>query len=587
MKKQKRPLPDSRFVSPVAAAEPTRRRTATAGFAWKWWHGALLLGALLLLMYEVYAPALRGPMVFDDGYLVPGFTARSLPEMLRGLRPATYASLYFNYRASGLESTFPYHLLNLLFHTAAGLVVFFLIRRLLLLAGSKPDAVWLTAAFAAGLFLLHPLQTEGVAYITSRSEVLSVFFAYAAIAVFLGQQPEGISGARALAVLFLFGLACLSKEHAAALPAAIVVANYYWFPGFSFSGLKRNWRLYAPMALGAVAGGIFVLKVLLAADTAGFGMKDLPWHHYFWTQCRAIWSYLRLFLLPLGQSVDHDFAISRGPFDHLAIAGLAALLALAAAAWVYRRRFPLASFGVLLFLILIAPTSSFVPIRDLLVERRFYLPSIGAILVVVEFVRRWNASRVARIAAFGGILATLAVMSYSRNAVWASELALWKDALDVYPAKARPNEQYGFALYQLGRCQESLPYFQKATQLSPQVVQAWVNRANAEDCAGQTEQAVGSTLQAVPLDKTGNALAALAMFYGKLGRNQEAMAAAEKAIALDPGHDMAFLYRGNLHRLNGDLAKAAADYRQALALNPQNEVARQSLNAVESDANRR
>ncbi|HBY61701.1 MAG TPA: hypothetical protein DEH78_17910 [Solibacterales bacterium] len=582
MRNQKRQPADNRFGS---GAPPAPRRKGP-GFVWKRWHSALLIAGLVLLMLEVYSPALRGPMVFDDGYLVPGFTTRTLPAMFTGLRPLTYASLYFNNAQSGLE-TYSYHLWNVLLHVAAGLVAFRIVRRLLVLAGPSAAPAWLVAAFSAGVFLLHPLQTEGVAYITSRSEVLSVFFAYAALAAFLKQEEAGISLARSLGVLFLFGLGFLSKEHAAVLPAALIAANYYWFPGFSFAGFRRNWRLYVLMAIGAAAGGALVLRVLLAADTAGFGLKDLPWHHYFWTQCRAIWVYLRLFVVPVGQSVDHEFALSRGPFDHLAALALLALIALAAAAWIYRRRFPLASFGIFLFLILVAPTSSVVPIRDLLVERRFYLPSIGAILVAAEFVRRWRGSLPAQIAVLGGVLVFLGVAAHSRNAVWGSDLALWQDALAQAPQKARPNEQVAFALYQLGQCKESLPYFEKAVQMNPQGVTAMVNWSSALDCAGSTEAALPVALKAAAIDQTGNSFASLSVLYGKLGRTEEALKAADRSIAIDPGNDTAFFNRGNIHRLANQPEKAAADYRRALEINPRNEAAQQGLSALAGDANRR
>ena len=80
----------------------------------------------------------------------------------------------------------------------------------------------------------------------------------------------------------------------------------------------------------------------MTAETAGFGMKDLSWYQYFFTQCRALFVYLGMFLLPVNLTADWDFAISRNVLDHGALVGLLILVALIAAAWRYRRRFPLA-----------------------------------------------------------------------------------------------------------------------------------------------------------------------------------------------------------------------------------------------------
>ena len=102
---------------------------------------------------------------------------------------------------------------------------------------------------------------------------------------------------------------------------------------------------------------------------------------------------MRLFVVPIGQNLDPQVDISRTILDHGAIIGLAALLAVSVLAWIYRRRFPLASYGWFVFLILLAPTSSFVPIRDPMAERRLYLPFIGLLFITVEFLRRWKTTR--------------------------------------------------------------------------------------------------------------------------------------------------------------------------------------------------
>jgi hypothetical protein len=152
--------------------------------------------------------------------------------------------------------------------------------------------------------------------------------------------------------------------------------------------LRKNGFLYGLLALAGAAGGVVVWKILTAANTAGFHMADLSPASYFFTQCRVIWIYIRMFFLPFGQNVDPDIPISTGVMDHGAIFGLIALLALAAAAWIYRKRWPLASFGVFVFLLLIAPTASVIPIRDVFAERRVYLPFLGLIFIALELLRR-------------------------------------------------------------------------------------------------------------------------------------------------------------------------------------------------------
>src|SRR5262249_22694819 len=143
-------------------------------------------------------------------------------------------------------------------------------------------------------------------------------------------------------VLALFILAMATKENTVTLPALLLLTGYFWNPGFSFEGIRRNCRLYAPMAAGCGLGAVEVFRVLGRADSAGFQMKDLPWYEYLFTQFRAFFLYLRLFLLPYGQTIDYDYPISHSILDHGSLIGLIGILALVAAAIYYRRRYPLA-----------------------------------------------------------------------------------------------------------------------------------------------------------------------------------------------------------------------------------------------------
>ena len=106
--------------------------------------------------------------------------------------------------------------------------------------------------FAGALFLVHPVQTESVAYVASRSEVLSVLFYYAAFCVFLYRRTEIITWTRALFITVLFGAALASKQHTLTLPVLLLLTDLYWRRG----GLRAHGRLYAILgAAGAGPGG--------------------------------------------------------------------------------------------------------------------------------------------------------------------------------------------------------------------------------------------------------------------------------------------------------------------------------------------
>lgn len=574
MKKQKRP---EHNAAAVKTAEPWRPKP---------WHYLAAAFAALLVLLELYGPALSGPFVFDDEYLpfaLPGFDQRPFVSLLTGLRPVLLISYWLNHKMSAMQP-YSYHLINVLLHMISGLLVFSVADTLLRRFETDVTRRLMLAGFAAGLFLLHPLQTESVAYVASRSETLSILFAYGAVALFLGQGEKGLGWSRAAAVLVLFGLACLTKEHAAVLPAVMLLADYYWHPGFSLEGIKRNWRLYAPLALGAAGAGRFVYNVLRLSDTAGFDVKGLAWYEYFFTQWRATPAYLRLFLAPFGQNVDHDFAMSRTPLEHGAVLGLVILLGLAAAAVVLRKRYPLTSFGMLVFFVLIAPTSSIVPIRDLFVERRFYLPSIGAVLVAADLFRIWPTKKSTLFATIAGVLTVCSVLTWQRNQVWGSAEALWSDAVAKSPNLMRPHSQLGLVFYNAGRCTDAEREFSRALEISPTEYRSLVDYGLTLDCLNRPDDALRAFQKAASVKRQGYPYALIGMIYGKQGKREEAMQAIEQALKIEPNNDMAYLYRGNLHFIANEAAQAKADYELALHYNPRNEVARTALQRIQRTA---
>jgi Flp pilus assembly protein TadD len=571
-------------VGKGAAATPKdKAQPARAEPKLKAWH--VLAGVLLaaVVAFEVYQPAINGPFLFDDNYLPfthPDYKDYPLRAWLIGARPMLMLTYWVNYQSAGAEP-YSYHLLNLLFHLGSSILVFFIVRKLLEWTGTGSWPREPVAAFAGGLFLLHPLNTEAVAYVASRSENLSVFLFYAAFAVFLYRRSAAISFPRAAAVLALFGAAVTSKEHTAVLPALLLLTDYYWNPGFSFRGIARNWRLYIPIAAAGAAGGAFIWRILGESDTAGFAVEGLPWYQYFFTQCKAIWIYVRMFVFPYGQNVDHDFPMAASLTDPGAIAGLVGLVAVAGAAWWYRRRYPLISFGIFVFLLLLAPTSSFVPIKDALVERRAYLPAIGLLLVAAGLLRRWKASRATLAGALTAGLVVAGVLGYQRNLAWAGPVALWEDAVAKSPGNARARFQLAFAYFDAQRCSDAVAEYANTAALKEPDYDLLVDWALACDCAGRPADALAKLEQAAAQEKTAHVYSLIGMMHGKQGQREEALAALATAEKIRPRFAMTYVYRGNVYATAGEDARAAAEYRRAIKLNPSLEVAHRGLQAAE------
>ena len=560
---------------PAGRGSKTEQPASARSKLWPYVAFALTLAA----GFVVYGPSLDGSFLFDDSYLpfnVPNFPVNSLRAWVTGVRPLLMFSYFVNYQLSGLQ-TFWWHAFNVVFHAINSALVFLIMRKVLGFAGIEKRKGMLFASFAAGLFLLHPVQTESVAYIASRSENLSVLFFFGAFTVFLYRRSAAISWRDATAVLLLFAAAVATKEHTVALPALLLLTDYFWNPGFSLAGIRRNWRVYAPLTVLGAAGVAFAWQALRGAGSAGFGIKDFTWYQYFFTQCRAFWVYIRLFLFPAGQNVDYDFPISRSILEHGAIFGLIAILVAAGVAFYYRRRYPVAAYGFFVFAILMAPTSSFIPIKDPLVERRLYLSMIGLLLIAMEFLARLKLRRNSLVWALAAVLLIAAVLTYQRSIVFTSPLALWQDAVEGSPRKVRPQFQLAHAYYQEGRCDKAADRYAIAAQLAPPDDSLLIDWALAYDCLNKPNEALGKLNQAAAMRPTAHVYSQIGMIYAKQGRRPEALQALESARRLNPNFDLTYLYRGGLRQSAGDLAGAAEDYRRAVAINPSNQPARQAL----------
>lgn len=570
MKKLKR---QRQAEAPAPSPAPVKK----AVLWWPWVAGLLAL----VLAFVIFGPALNGPFVLDDLYLPyanPQLRGLSFVRWITDPRPVLMASFWLNHYFGG-DAPDAFHQTNVFLHVIVAGLAALIAMRLVEWAGAPQakTARPTLGLFAGALFLVHPMQTESVAYVASRSDVLSTLFYYAAYCVFLYRRTESITIPRALAVLALFAAALGSKQHTLTLPLLMLLTDLFWSQG----SVKANRLLYGMMAALGVAGGIYILRTLFGANTAGFNVAGLTPLNYFATECRVVWDYVRLFVLPIGQNADPDVAISHSLFEPGPILGLIAGLAVAGTAWVYRKRFPLASFGIFAFLLLIAPTSSFIPIQDVLQERRLYLPFIGLALICLEFLRRLDLKQRAMIEA--PVLIVLMILTYQRSAVWGSSMALWQDTVKKSPKKVRPRFQLAEAYYDQRKYAEAAQNYEIASHLAPPDYRLLVNYGLALDQSGKHAEALQKLQQAATMERDPEVWTLIAQVYGEQQKTTEALTALNTAEAIDPNFEMTYAVRGNVYESAGDLKDAADQYQRALKIDPYNDAVRGAVSRVQRE----
>jgi Flp pilus assembly protein TadD len=466
------------------------------------WRIAAVLAMVLVATAAAYWPALRGDFVFDDQTsVVEQVALKDLPSYLRSTfwpalmeggikRPVTDLTFAVDYALSGFD-TFSYHLGSLAIHLLAVLLVYSFTREILSRAGWRtPSQV---ALVVAGVFALHPLQSQAVAYIAQRSESLASLFYLAALLLLLRSEgrpgsPSGLALYLAATGAFMAGLG--TKLVIITLPAAYL-GIHLWFPSQP-PGLerRREWLRAGVRVLPwlAVAAAFVVLTLRGIEDRRdiGFAIPTLPPGTYLVTQFGVLLRYLGLILYPARQSVDHDVAIA-DLGDPATLAAAAALLALVGGGLYLWRRAErghltgdaaavarVTSFGVLWFFLLLAPSSSIVPVIDVMMEHRVYLASWGILVGVAVCaslaIGRLLPSRGAAafaVAATASIWISLGAALHARASVWGSALALWSDVVEKSPAKARGWVNLGVAQLARGDVASAEATQQRALRLAP------------------------------------------------------------------------------------------------------------------------
>ncbi len=543
--------------------------------------------ALVVLGFAIYWRSLWGPFLFDDtDILEAGGSVRgqNWGLLLTSPRLLLILSYALHYWFAGGFNPLHFHVVNVLLHVANALILWQLLKRVSAAVGRL--AVW----FLPLLFLTSPVETESVAYISSRSEVLAATFYLLALLVFVSSWREQRPWTTALLIAFLFGCSVTSKQHGLTLPGALLLVDYFFLARRDWRQMKRNWRVYAVLGAVMVAGAWLVVVPVLRAPTAGFGLRITP-QVYLFTQFRMYFLYLRLLAVPFPLNADYDIARSYSLLDHGSWLALAGTLLLLGAAFHWRSRFPAASFGVLFYFLALFPTSSFYPLVDFAAERRLYLPSIGFFLAALTLLEsRWPGRR-GLTAALAGVVVVYAAGTHERNRVWQDPLALWLDTSEKSPGKWRVWTWLGREYSLRKQFTQATAAYQRAAELvRPQTAEhaevlsslgsTYANRGLYAEAAGIYRQA----LEFAP--GVYNLWTNLAIAELRLGR-ADGWKHFEKAMSINGLAWEPHFGRGNIYYQIGCYDQAIQDYQRVLQLLPEHPDARYNLEVARNTRQRR
>ena len=558
------------------------------------WGGLSTLAALALLALAAlvtYHNSLDGPFIFDDEpSIVRNSDIRHLATTLRENqnvgatlvgRPILRLSLWVNYQLGGLEVR-GYHALNLGLHLLTACVLWRLLQRIL----ESPRLKDRYAKAAPGLaltisliWMVHPLQTESVTYVVQRAEILGGLFYL--LTLYSVARGAGASGEAISPWFFAAGISCLlgiaSKETVATAPLlALALDRIFFAPSW-----RRLWQARKLLYLALFSTWI-PLAVLMRvssnrAGSAGLGL-GIPWWEYALTQPYYLCRYLALAIWPRALVLDYGTYLAQTMGEVAPYAAIVLLLfgLTLVALW----RAPAFGFCGLWFFLILAPTSSVVPlVTQTGAEHRMYLPLVGLIAPIVlggyvlwqrVVTRLPKALRAGPVLVVGLVVTALGARTVARNEEYRSEVSLWQTVVDRRPNNPRAPLSLGNAILRTaGPIPAAIAQFEEALRLKPDYGEAHNDLGTALASAGRISEAIAQFEETVRLEPdyvvARNNLG-VALF--RAGRIPEAIAQFEEALRRRPDYAEAHDNLGSVLASAGRISEAIVQFEEALRLKP-------------------
>jgi tetratricopeptide (TPR) repeat protein len=464
---------------------------------------ALPLLIIALITLAAYSNSFNTPFVFDDTFRIERNAALHSGDFKRLLAPRVliYTTLYANFKAGGLDTT-PYHITNLAIHILAAWFLFGIITNTLGKSRKYQPNATCIALIASCLWAVHPLQTESVTYIIQRCESLTglcmLLTLYCATRIHSSAYPHRWQ----IATVAAAALSMTTKEISIITPLLILLYEYAFRRQHD---LKMNRGYYLALLLTpAVLVGLALLAPPdYGGDTAGFGFQAITPYHYALTQFRCVAYYLRLALYPSPLCIDLAWPVTEKLTDVIPHIMLMALLVTGSIYLLIRK--PNYGFWAVWIFFLLSPSSSIMPIADVAVEHRMYLPLAG--ICVMAALLLFNCSeplsrsqrRITRTTLSIAVIALLGLMTYDRNCDYASGEAIWINCIQASPNNARAYLNIGQAQTAKGDYATAIPYFEKAATLDKSDPRARYNLGLSHIITGNIDAGIAICHEAIPL----------------------------------------------------------------------------------------
>ncbi len=477
--------------------------------------------------------------VYENPVVAKGLTLKGAVwaltfEGIGHWHPLTWLTHMADCQAYGLWAG-GHHLTNVALHAAAAVLLFLALREM-------TGSLW-RSAFVAGVFAIHPLRVESVAWISERKDVLSgVFFMLTLWAY--ARYVRRPSRWRYAAVAVWYGLGLLCKNTLVTLPFVLLLLDWWPLHRVKLDGADGGrlaalfWGLVKEkMPLFLLSAGSCVVTVLVPEKL--LDSERLPFLERMGNALVSYGVYLRQMVFPAGLANPYLNPPNGLPFWKAALA-FVLLAAISISVLACRKRRPYLLVGWLWYLGMLVPTIGFMQISYYVhADRYTYLPGIGLVLAGTWAVGDWSAGWKHRRAVLGGLMAAvigaLMVCAWKQTGYWKNGETWWTHALSCTTGNYMAHNNLGILLLETRRVDEAATHFQSALQIKPDYVEAHYN--------------LGVTLD-------------------QKGRVDEAITHFQKALEIEPDNSKAHLNLGNALQQKGRADEAIAHYQKALQIKP-------------------
>ncbi|MFH1247524.1 MAG: tetratricopeptide repeat protein [Candidatus Omnitrophota bacterium] len=433
----------------------------------------IVLLVIFVLVFGVYINSLPGSFVFDDMHMIVKnnyikstqgltklFGAKITSVIIPGgmYRPVLMLTYAFNY-AFGALNPYGYHIINILIHFLNAVLLYLILNILF------RDLNFYLMLFLVALFCVHPINTEAVTYLSSRSTILCAFFILVSFYNYILWRRSGKVKFQALS-LVSYILALLTKEIGLVL---VLLVSLYEFV-YSEDIIKEKKRIFFGILpyLILSAGYLFILKFIFKNQVGMFvGLKRLvrPLSANIYTQSAVAFFYLYLFFFPFKLTIDHNFPVIRSLGNLPEMVPFLALVVLIIIFLRIKRSHRLLSFSFFWYLAALSP--QFYARLNLTAAEHHAYPAYLAVYFILALAlgnKKLNNIYIKYAAVF--IILLFSLLTIIRNFEWRNENSLWSSSRRTNPRSGIASGNLGILLIKQGIYDEGKKYLEQASRFS-------------------------------------------------------------------------------------------------------------------------